>query len=174
MEMTEHASEIVTVIDPRHPLWGQSFRLLGLAMKNQLGRCCVVLDHAGRERNLPIAVTDHSPDPLALAPFPLSVATITSLIHVYSHICPQPATKTEVGEEDGRERPHESRSQPTHVSTKEPADALWLSRSSHSKYTGVDWPLGSTAADGGSNHRQDLSSAGTPSCQADREREYNV
>src|SRR5438270_3624388 len=80
MEMTEHASEIVTVIDPRHPLCGQSFRLLGIAMKNQLGRCCVVLDHAGRERNLPIALTDHSPDLLAIAPFPLTVATITSLI----------------------------------------------------------------------------------------------
>ncbi len=38
MEMTEQATEIVTVIDPRHPLCGQSFRLLGIAMKNLLGR----------------------------------------------------------------------------------------------------------------------------------------
>jgi hypothetical protein len=90
MEMTEHGSETVTVIDPRHPLCGQSFRLLGIAMKNQLGRCCVVLDHAGRERNLPIAVTDHSPDLLTISPLPLTITTITSLIHVYSHICPPP------------------------------------------------------------------------------------
>ncbi len=174
MEMTEHAPEIVTVIDPRHPLCGQSFRLLGIARKNQLGRCCVVLDHAGRERNLPIAVTDHSPDPLAMAPFPLNVATITSLIHVYSHICPQPETETEVGEEDGREILHESRAHTVQPSTMESADESRLSRSPHSKLTGVDWPLGTTATDGGSNCRQDLSSAGTPTCQADRERGHHV
>ena len=172
MEMTEHAPEIVMVIDPRHPLCGQSFRLLGIAMKNQLGRCCVVLDHAGRERNLPIGVTDRSPDPLAMAPFPLTVAAITSLIHVYSHICPQP--ETEVGEEDGREISHESRTQTALPSTMEPADASRLSRSSHSKLTGVDRPLGTTAADGGGNRRQDLPGTRTPSYRANREREHNV
>lgn len=169
--MTEHSQETVTVIDPRHPLHRQSFRLLGIAMKNQLGRCCVVLDHAGRERNIPVAVTDHSPDPLVTAPFPLNVATITSLIHVYSHICPQPTTEREVGEVDGREIQHESRSQPTHVSTREPAGEACPRRSPHSKRTDLDRPLGATAADGGSNGRQDMSSSGTPSRQANRERE---
>jgi hypothetical protein len=109
MEMTEHVHEMVTVIDPRHALYGQSFRLLGVATRNQLGRCCIVLDHAGRERNLPLDVTDQSPDPLITAPFPLNVATITSLVHVYSHICPQPGTDLEVDDGDGREKPHESR-----------------------------------------------------------------
>ena len=174
MEMTEQATEIVTVIDPRHPLCGQSFRLLGIAMKNLLGRCCVVLDHAGRERNLPIAVTDHSPDPLTFAPFPLNVATITSLIHVYSHICPQPATDMAVGEEDGREKLHESRSQSTHVFTKEPADESCLRRSPHSQHTGMDRPLGTAAADGGGNGRQDLSGTSKPPCQASREREDHL
>src|SRR5438132_10364940 len=174
MEMTEYEHEIVTVIDPRHPLCGQSFRLLGIAMKNQLGRCCVVLDHAGRERNLPIIVTDHSPDPLAIAPFPLTVATIASLIHVYSHICPQPATDLEVGEEDGREIPHESRTQTAQPSTMEPAGESRLSRSPHWKLTGVDRSLATRATDGDGDRRQDLPDAGTPSCQADRERERNV
>ncbi len=174
MEMTEYEHDIVTVIDPRHPLCGQSFRLLGISMKNQLGRCCVVLDHAGRERNLPIAVTDHSPDPLVIAPFPLTVATITSLLHVYSHICPQPETETEVGEEDGREIPHESRAPTAQPSTMEPADESRLSRSSHSKLTGVDRPLGTRATDGDGNRRQDLPGAGTPSCQADREGGRNL
>ena len=174
MEMTEYEHEIVTVIDPRHPLCGQSFRLLGISMKNQLGRCCVVLDHAGRERNLPIAVTAHSSDPLVIAPFPLTVATITSLLHVYSHICPQPETETEVGEEDGREIPHESRAPTAQPSTMEPADESRLSRSSHSKLTGVDRPLGTRATDGGGNRRQDLPGAGTPSCQTDRERGRNL
>ena len=174
MEMTEYAPEIVTVIDPRHPLCGQSFRLLGIAMKNQLGRCCVVLDHAGRERNLPITVTDHSPDPLAIVPFPLTVATITSLIHVYSHICPRPGTDREVGEEDGREIPHESTAQTAQLSKMEPADEPCLSRSPYSQRTGVDRPLGIPATDGGDDRRQDVPGAGTPSCQADRERGCNV
>lgn len=51
MEMTEHASEIVTVIDPHHPLCGQSERLLGIAMKNQPGRCCVMLASLEEERS---------------------------------------------------------------------------------------------------------------------------
>ena len=174
MEMTEQGFETVTVIDPRHPLCGQSFRLLGIAMKNQLGRCCVVLDHAGRERNLPIAVTDHSSDPLTIAPFPLNVATIMTLIHVYSHICPQSAPELAVGEEDGREKLHESRSQATHVATREGAEEPDLRRSSHSQRPGVDRSLGTTAADGGSDHHQDLSRAGTPTSQASREREHHV
>jgi hypothetical protein len=99
MEMTEDRREMVTVIDPRHALYGQSFRLLGVAIRSQLGRCCIVLDHAGRERHLPVGVTDQSPDPVVIAPFALNGATITSLVHVYSHICPQP----EVGEGDQHE-----------------------------------------------------------------------
>src|SRR3989442_152163 len=146
MEMTEHTHEIVAVIDPRHPLYGQSFRLLGIMTKNQLGRCCIVLDHAGRERNIPVAVTDQSPDPLVIAPFPLHVATIASLIHVYSHICPQP--KTGMGEGDGREIPHEYRVQTTKPSTTEHEDESRLSHSPNSQRTGVDRPFGTTAADG--------------------------
>jgi hypothetical protein len=168
MAMTEHAPEIVTVIDPRHPLCRQSFRLLGIAMKNQLGRCCVVLDHAGRERNLPIAVTDHSPDPLVIAPFPLTVTTITSLIHVYSHICPQPGTDREVGAEDGREIPHESRVQTAQLSTTEPTGEHTLKCSSHSKLTGMDRPFGTPATDGGDDRDQNLPSAGTVWPSTDR------
>ncbi len=175
MEMTEQMHEMVTVIDPRHALYGQSFRLLGIATRNQLGRCCVVLDHAGRERNLPLDVTDQSPDPVTIAPFPLTVATITSLIDVYSHIDPQPGKeiRTEVGDEDGREILHGSRARTAPPSTREPADEAGLSGAPHLQLTGVDWPLGTRATDGGDNPHQDLSDAGTPSCQANRERERN-
>ena len=99
MEMTEQSREMVTVIDPRHPLYGQSFRFVGITTKNRVGRCCVVLDHYGHERNIPLGVTDQSPDPVVIAPLPLSGATITSLVRVYSHICPQP----EVGDGDQHE-----------------------------------------------------------------------
>jgi len=161
MEMTEHVHEMVTVIDPRHALHGQSFRLLGIATRNQLGRCCIVLDHAGRERNLPIDVTDQSPDPVMIAPFPLNVATITSLIHVYSHICPQSGTDLAGGDGDGREKLHESRAQAAQLSTTESTGKDNLKRSSHSKLTGVDRPVGTTAATGGDDRDQDLSDAST-------------
>ncbi len=161
MEMTEHVHEMVTVIDPRHALHGQSFRLLGIATRNQLGRCCIVLDHAGRERNLPLDVTDQSPDPVMIAPFPLTVATITSLIHVYSHIGPPSGVDLEVREGDGREKLHESRAQTAQLSTMEPAGERHLKRSSHSKLAGVDRSLRTTTADGGGDRHQDLPSPAT-------------
>jgi hypothetical protein len=161
MEMTEQSREIITVIDPRHPLYGQSLRFLGITTKNRLGRCCMVLDHYGHERNIPLGVTDQSPDPVVIAPSPLSVATITSLVRVYSHICPQPGTDREVGEEDGREIPHESRTQAAQLSAKEPTGERALKRSSHSKLTDVGWPFGTPATDGGDNRDQNLPSSGT-------------
>src|SRR2546430_3558486 len=161
MEMTEHVHEMVTVIDPRQALYGQSFRLLGIATKNQLGRCCVVLDHAGRERNLPISVTDQSPDPVIIAPFPLTVATIRSLVHVYSHIYPQPGTDLEGGDGDGREKLHKSRAQTAPLSAMEPTDERGLTRSSHSQRAGVARPLATPAADGGNHRDQNLPSART-------------
>ena len=103
--MTGLSEEQITVIDPRHPLYGQSFRLLGITTTQYLGRCCVVVDQASRERHLPLAVTDRAPDPLVMAPLPLTVATIEHLIHVVSHISPQPGTG--MGERDGRDAPHE-------------------------------------------------------------------
>ena len=158
--MTEQSREMVTVIDPRHPLYEQSFRFLGITTKNRLGRCCMVLDQYGHERNIPLGVTDQSPDPVVIAPSPLSVATITSLVRVYSHRCPQPGTDMEAGEEDGRETPHESRAQAAQLSTREPTGECTLKRSSHSKLTGVDWPFGTPATDGGDNRDQNLPSAG--------------
>ena len=143
------------VIDPRHPLCGQSFRLLGITTKQYLGRCCVVLDQASRERNIPLTVTDRSPDPLVIAPYPLTVATIEHLIHVFSHIQPQPAMDR--GEADGRDTPRERREQASQQPAMGLEDGTHLDRSPHLTRAGLDLPLGSAATDGGSHHRQDLS-----------------
>src|SRR5690349_3597980 len=64
-------SQIVTVIDPRHPLYQQTFRPLNLTNKSHLGPCLLAVDEAGHQFCLPLAVTDHSPEPLLIAVSPL-------------------------------------------------------------------------------------------------------
>ncbi len=76
----------MTVIDPRHPLYPQTFRLLGITTKQHLGRCCVVLDHLSRERLLPIAVTDRSSDPLVIASLPVNLTSLQEVILVFTRI----------------------------------------------------------------------------------------
>jgi hypothetical protein len=78
--------ETVTVVDPRHPLYPQTFRLIGITTKQYLGRCCVVLDQASRERIVPVSVTDRSPDPQTIAPIPLDLASLQDLVLVFTHI----------------------------------------------------------------------------------------
>jgi hypothetical protein len=164
MEMTEPSEESVMVIDPRHPLCGQSFRLLGITTKQYLGRCCVVLDHASRERNIPLAVTDRSPDPLVIALFPLTVATIEHLIHVFSHIHPHP--EMDMGEADGRDAPRERREQASKQSAMGLEDGTHLDRSPHLTRASLDLSLRTAATDGGSYSRQDLSDGSVSSTQA--------
>src|SRR5690348_11363714 len=51
-------SETVTVTDVAHPLYGLSFPLIGLTIKQRLGRVCVVWLHPGVERVIPLAATN--------------------------------------------------------------------------------------------------------------------
>ncbi len=162
----ESSDELVTVIDPRHPLYRQSFRLIGITTKQYLGRCCVVLDHASRERNIPLAVTDRSPDPLAIASSPLTIATIEGLIHVFSHRDPQPAMARE--EADGRDASGEHRDHTTQQSALGREERTHLNRSSRADRAGLGLPFGSPATNGGSRSRQDLPSSSASSTDGQR------
>src|SRR4051812_21362328 len=77
---------MVTVIDPRHPFYQQTFRLLGISNKQHLGKCCTVLDAEDNEILLPLAVTDRSPEPLHLAGLPLALSSVQKLVLVYTQI----------------------------------------------------------------------------------------
>ncbi len=160
----ESSDDYVTVIDPRHPLCNQTFRLLGITTKQYLGQCCVVLDHALRERNIPLVVTDQSPDPLVIASSPLTVATIEHLIHVFSHIHPQPAMV--MGEAAGKDAPREYRDPTTKQPAMEQADRTHLTSSPDLHRAGLDLPLGSAATDGGCGSCQDLSGRSASSTEA--------
>jgi hypothetical protein len=45
-----------------------------------------VLHHLSRERLLPIAVTDHSPDPIVIASLPLKLTSLQEVILVFTRI----------------------------------------------------------------------------------------
>lgn len=161
MEITGDADAPVTVIDPRHPLYGQSFRLVGIITKQYLGRCCVVLDHASRERNLPLAVTDHSPDPLVVAPLPVDVATIEHLIQVFAQLCPH-AGRGEPGAADARDAPPASGIlRPTRAAGKRQARTGFLGPA-HFTPAGLDGALHAAATGGAGGAGADVSSRRHP------------
>src|ERR1700741_5024184 len=78
--------ETITVIDPRHPLYGQTLRLIQFTKNAHHGPSCVVWLENGAERLIPIAATDRSPQPPTLYPQPLNLAASESLVRAYARI----------------------------------------------------------------------------------------
>ena len=88
-EQSHAADEEVTVIDPRHPLYGRTFPLLEITNKQYLGRCCVVLYEPPLCRYIPVTATDRSPEPLCIYPLPLNLPSIEQLLATYEVIVSQ-------------------------------------------------------------------------------------
>ncbi len=91
------ADELITVIDPRHPLCGQKLRLICIVNRPYLGRCCVAWLENGVERDVPIAATDRSPEFLTFYPLPIDISSVERLLTTYAHITGQLAKGTEDG-----------------------------------------------------------------------------
>ena len=92
--------ETVTVIDPRHPLYDQTFPLLHIKNKQELVRSCLVLLTESVERLIPLAVTDMallSPD---VFPVPLDISSLQTLTETFHRI----ARQLEREDEDEKER----------------------------------------------------------------------
>jgi hypothetical protein len=94
---TSATDETVTVVDPRHPLFGRTLRLIGITNKSYLGQCCVVWMQDGVERNVPITATDRSPEPFRLYPLPLDLSSVQRLLKAYARLRTQLAEETEDG-----------------------------------------------------------------------------
>jgi hypothetical protein len=92
--VAEPSEETVTIVDPAHILFGQTFRLLGVVNRTYVGRCCVIERDSGRQY-VPLAATDRSPEPLAIFPLPLSISAIQQLLAVYARIEQQVAEDTD-------------------------------------------------------------------------------
>jgi hypothetical protein len=79
----------VEVTDPTHPLYGLSFPLIGVTVKQRLGRVCLVWLHPGIERAIPVPATNLAGEPHASVTCRLSVAGLQALLHVLSPlVCP--------------------------------------------------------------------------------------
>ncbi len=75
--------ETVTVVDPRHPLFGRTLPCLGIANSSHRGRCCIVWIRPTVERHVPIAATNLEYDPTTLYPLPISVSTLQQFLQEY-------------------------------------------------------------------------------------------
>src|SRR5215813_13853284 len=78
--------QTITVLDPRHPLCGQTLPLVTFTHHAQLGRCCVVWLRPYVERLIPVHATYLAFDPTDLSPSPLSLAAVEQLLRVFHDI----------------------------------------------------------------------------------------
>lgn len=88
---------MVTVVDPREPLYGQTFPLIFIENKQYRGPCCIVRDANGVERHIPLVVTNRSPEPLSISPIPLSLSSVRQLLSVYERMVRLTAKGTKDG-----------------------------------------------------------------------------
>jgi len=101
--LTALPTDTVAITDPTHPLYGLSFPLIGVTVKQRLGRVCLVWLHPGIERAIPVSATSLASEPYTLVACRLSVAGLQTLLHVLSPlVCPnqedahEPAASTQL------------------------------------------------------------------------------
>lgn len=85
--------ETITVVDPRHPLFGRTLPCLGIAHSSHRGRCCIVWIRPTVERHVLVTATNLEYDPATLYPLPISVDSLRQFL--YEFAC---ATRASEGE----------------------------------------------------------------------------
>ncbi len=80
------SDQTITVLDPRHPLCGQTLPLVAITHHTQLGRCCVVWLRPHVERLVPVQATNLEFDPNDMRPSPLSLAAVEQWLRVFQDI----------------------------------------------------------------------------------------
>ena len=79
--------EEVTVTDPRHPLYGRTFRLIDITNKQNLERRCIVwLQDDIVERTIPLAATNLANQPVVIPSLPLDEVSVGLLAKVWERI----------------------------------------------------------------------------------------
>jgi hypothetical protein len=94
-EQSFRTEETITVIDPRHPLYGRSFPLIEISNKQYMGCCCVVSYRPSLARYIPLEATDRSLEPLVIEPLPLNLKAVQQLLTSYEKIVAQSVEGTE-------------------------------------------------------------------------------
>src|SRR6266700_7137286 len=75
--------ETVTVVDPRHPLFGRTLPCVGIANSSHRGRCCIVWIRPTVERHVPVSATNLEQNPQAPFPLPISVESLRQFLQEY-------------------------------------------------------------------------------------------
>ena len=78
--------QTITVLDPRHPLCGQTLSLVAITHHTQLGRCCVVWLRPHGEGLVPVQATNLAFDPTDRSPSPVSLAAVEQLLRVFQDL----------------------------------------------------------------------------------------
>jgi hypothetical protein len=76
--------ETVTVVDPRHPLFGRTLPCLGISNSPYRGRCCIIWIRPTVERHVPVAATNLEYVAEDMYPLPISVESLQQLLHEFT------------------------------------------------------------------------------------------
>ena len=77
---------MVTIIDPRHPLYDQTFPLLHIKNKQNLVPSCLIRLRAGVERLVPIEATNLAASTPTIFPLPLDLSSLYNLNQTFRRI----------------------------------------------------------------------------------------
>jgi hypothetical protein len=98
--MTPSPEGAVTIVDPRHPLFNQTFPLIEITDHLAIGRCCRIWLPCEAERLIPLAVTDRAPRQPIIFPLSIDATSLQQLLQTFKRITSQ---QMEVGQ-DGVEK----------------------------------------------------------------------
>lgn len=76
----------MTVTDPRHPLYGQTFSLISIDVRQDRGMCCLIEREWGQNSYLPLEVTNKGSGTIPISTIPLSVRAIQQLASTYAQL----------------------------------------------------------------------------------------
>jgi hypothetical protein len=93
--------EAVTIVDPRHPLYDQTFPLLHVKNHRNLIPSCLIQVFEGVDRLVPVAVTDLATTPVIVYSLPLDVSSLQNLIQTFARI--QEQVESECGDENTKD-----------------------------------------------------------------------
>lgn len=96
------ATPEVTIVDPRHPLYDQTFPLLHVKNHRNLIPSCLIRVLEGVDRLVPVAVTDLAATPVIVYSSPLDVSSLENLVQAFARVEEQ--VEVECGDEN-REDP---------------------------------------------------------------------
>lgn len=97
IQTTFSATETVTIVDPRHPLYGRTFPLIDIANRSHIGQACVIQLRDDLERTVPLAVTDRASESVAIFPLSLNLSSVRQLLRAFRRITSQLKEGTEDG-----------------------------------------------------------------------------